>query len=128
MESGFYVKNLLLYAEDPDDGEVPFTCLVLENEPEWIRPSSATVGKLATFDIIAAVGDVDNVTATIDPDALVTRDLVQQFIAEHNADPDAHPDIIRAIMMGEVTANLTAQDGLGIITRDGMAIVAVKKL
>ena len=86
------------------------------------------MGKLATFDIIAAVGDVDNVTATIDPDALVTRDLVQQFIAEHNADPDAHPDIIRAIMMGEVTANLTAQDGLGIITRDGMAIVAVKKL
>ena len=128
VESGFYVKNLLLYAEDPDDGEVPFTCLVLENEPEWIRPSSATVGKLATFDIIAAVGDVDNVTATIDPDALVTRDLVQQFIAEHNADPAAHRDIIRAIMMGEVTANLTAQDGLGIITRDGMAIVAVKKL
>ena len=37
----------------------PYTYLVLENEPEWIRPASSIVGKLATIDLIAAVGDVD---------------------------------------------------------------------
>ena len=80
VERGFYATGLVLYASDPDEGEVPYTYLVLENEPEWIRPSSSIVGKLATFDIIAAVGDVDAVTATIDPNSIVTAAAVQQMI------------------------------------------------
>lgn len=81
VETGFYATGILLYAADPDEGEVPYTYLVLENGPEWIRPASSAVGKLATFDLIAAVGDVDNVTATIDPDSIVTRAVVEQLIA-----------------------------------------------
>lgn len=97
VESGFYCTWLILYAEDPDEGEVPFTALCLENEPEWIRPSSSIVGKLAHFDIIAAVGDVDNVSATIDPDALVTLESVQQLITEHGRDAETHQDIRQAV-------------------------------
>lgn len=82
VEEGFYATWLILYAEDPDEGEISFTSLCLENEPEWIRPSSSIVGKLAHFDIIAAVGDVDTVTATIDPQAIVTRAEVEQLIKE----------------------------------------------
>ncbi len=81
VAQGFYATGILLYAADPDEGEVPYTYLVLENGPEWIRPSSSAVGKLATFDLIAAVGDVDKVTATIDPDSIVTRAVVEQLIA-----------------------------------------------
>lgn len=81
VEKGFYATGILLYAADPDAGEVPYTYLVLENGPEWIRPSSSAVGKLATFDLIAAVGDVDKVTATIDPNSIVTRSVVEQLIA-----------------------------------------------
>lgn len=97
VESGFYVTGLLLYAEDPDEGEVPFTYLVLENEPEWIRPSSSIVGKLATFDLIAAVGDVDKVSAAIDVNSLATAAVVQRMIEEHNLDNTSHADIRRAI-------------------------------
>lgn len=97
VESGFYVTGLLLYAEDPDEGEVPFTYLVLESEPEWIRPSSSIVGKLATFDIIAAVGDVDKVSAAIDLNSLATAAVVQRMIREHSLDSASHPDIRRAI-------------------------------
>lgn len=83
VEKGFYATGIVLYAADPDaeTGEVPYTYLVLENGPEWIRPSSSAVGKLATFDLIAAVGDVDKVTATIDPNSIVTRSVVEQLIA-----------------------------------------------
>lgn len=97
VESGFYLTGLLLYAEDPDEGEVPFTYLVLENEPEWIRPSSSIVGKLATFDLIAAVGDVDKVSAAIDLNSLATAAVVQRMIGEHSADSTSHPDIRSAI-------------------------------
>lgn len=90
VESGFYLTNIVLFAEDPDDGEVPYTYLCLENEPEWIRPASSVVGKLATFDLIAAVGDVDTVTAVIDPEAIATIGEVEQSILAHNNDPAAH--------------------------------------
>ncbi len=97
VKEGFYCTWLVLYAEDPDEGEVPYTALCLENEPEWIRPSSSIVGKLAHFDIIAAVGDVDCVSATIDPDALVTLESVIQLISEHGRDPETHQDIRQAV-------------------------------
>ena len=54
---------------------------MLENEPEWIRPSSSIVGKLATFDLIAAVDAIDKVIATIDPESMVSREDVERLIA-----------------------------------------------
>mgnify|MGYP005767428509 FL=1 len=81
VAQGFYATGILLYAEDPDEGEVPYTYLVLENEPEWIRPSSSIVGKLASFDLIAAVDAIDKVIATIDPESMVSREDVERLIA-----------------------------------------------
>lgn len=80
VENGFYITGIVLYAEDPDEGEIPYTYLYLENEPEWIRPASSVVGKFATFDLIVAVGDVDTVSAIIDPEAIATVGLVEQKI------------------------------------------------
>ena len=34
VDEGFYATGIMLYAEDPDDGDVPYTYLVLENGPE----------------------------------------------------------------------------------------------
>ena len=88
VETGFFATGILLYAEDPDEGEIPYTYLVLENGPEWIRPSSSVVGKLATFDIIAAVGEVDTVTATIDSKSIVTKGDVEKMIAQSTIQRD----------------------------------------
>lgn len=85
VEHGFYLTNLVLYALDPDEGEIAFTYLSLENEPEWIRPASSIVGKLATFDIISAVGDIDAVVATINPEAVATLQQVAQMITDYTA-------------------------------------------
>ena len=80
VETGFYITSIVLYADDPDIGEAPYTYLSLENEPEWIRPASSVVGKFATFDLIAAVGDVDTVSAIIDPEAIATVGWVNQTL------------------------------------------------
>lgn len=88
VETGFHATGVLLYAADPDLGEVPYTYLVLEEEPERIRPKSAAVGKLATFDLIAAVDEIDRVTATIDPDAVMTYKAVEQLIIGATAQKD----------------------------------------
>lgn len=85
VERGFYAMGILLYAEDPDLGNVPYTYLKLEDGLEWIRPASSAVGKLATFDLIAAVGAVDAVSANIDPEAIATYAAVKQLIEDATA-------------------------------------------
>ncbi len=125
VAEGFFATGVMLYAEDPDEGEVPYTYLVLENEPERIRPASAAVGKLATFDLIAAVDQIDRVTAAIDPDAFVTEGNVRSLVAVM-LDKEMEK-FVAAVMQGEVTANLATNTGEAITTQDGTAIVAVKK-
>ncbi|MBR1868750.1 MAG: hypothetical protein IJ799_01640 [Bacteroidales bacterium] len=110
VQTGFYATNIVLFAEDPDEGEVPYTYLSLENEPEWIRPASSIVGKLATFDLIAAVGDVDAVTAVIDPEAIATIGAVEEMIVERESTPGSH-----------ATTKVTAEDGAhGFRIRSGL--------
>ena len=109
VSEGFFARSILLYAQDPDDGDVPYTYLVLENEPEWIRPSSAIVGKLATFDLIAAVGAVDTVKAAIDPESLVTA----KDLARHNADTEAHPSLRPVTVEITVPAEAWQEDESG---------------
>lgn len=119
VEKGFFVTGILLYAQDPDEGEIPYTYLMLENGPEWIRPSSSVVGKLATFEIIAAVGDVDTVTATIDSDTIVTKTVVEKMIAESMVQRDivipttAWTEEIAEGGGGGVCANVVQKDVTG---------------
>lgn len=96
VQTGFYCTNVVLYAQDPDVGEVPFTYLVLENEPEWIHPASSSVGKVTAIDLISAVGDVDRVEAIIDENTIATIKAVTELIKEHGKDPEAHAAAIAA--------------------------------
>ena len=93
VTADFSATGVLLYAEDPDLGEVPYTYLVLEVAPEPIKSKTSTVGKIAIFELVAVVGAVDNVTADIDLETLVTAEKVAEMIAAHNSDKEAHPDI-----------------------------------
>ena len=111
VETGFFCTSVVLYAEDPDLGEVPYTYLFLENGPEWIRPASAVVGKLATFDLIAAVGSVDAVEAVINPEAIMTVAAAQQMISEHDSSSNAHAAQL-AQFLASHNADLNAHPGL----------------
>ena len=82
VTTGFYCTNVVLYAQDPDSGEIPFTYLVMENEPEWIHPASSSVGKLSAIDLISAIGDVDHVEATIDDSTIASVAMVNKAVGD----------------------------------------------
>lgn len=98
VPTGFYVREIALWAQDPDtSGEVLYTYVVLNAEPEWIRPSSAAVGKLATFEIVSTVEAQDEVTAVIDPASI------------------AHISDINAVLTRILNATLTLDESGGVI-------------
>ena len=86
VPEGFNVTELGLWAEDPDEGEILYTYLSLQEHPEWIRPDGDAVNKFATFTIVAIVSGVTLVTATINPDAFATvADLAKYAPISHAA-------------------------------------------
>ncbi len=88
VASAFYLTGLMVYAKDPDAGEVPYAYLVLEADPEYIRQADSGIQKIASFDIVTAVGDVEKVVADIDPESLMTHEEAERLIQESYAEID----------------------------------------
>lgn len=70
LAQGFSCTELGLWAEDPDEGDILYAYLYLQQHPEWIRADADAVNKLATFTIITIVKNVALVTAVINPSPL----------------------------------------------------------
>ncbi len=92
VQEDFRATNVVLFAEDPDVGEIPYAYLCLENESEWIGAASSSVGKLITFEIIVFVGGVDNVSISVNPESIATVAEVEKLIKDHNLDVSAHDE------------------------------------
>lgn len=69
---GFFVKEIGVFATDPDEGEILYAYVSMPEKPQWIRPEGASISTLATFDIYAAVSRASSVTADICPSAMVS--------------------------------------------------------
>jgi hypothetical protein len=70
VNMGFAATQLILWAHDPGEGEIAYTFVNLAAAPEWIRPETDPVQKLATFTLNVIVSSVPLVNATINPLAL----------------------------------------------------------
>ena len=79
LAQGFSCTELGLWAEDPDEGDVLYAYLCLQQHPEWIRADADAVNKLATFTIVTIVKNVALVTAIINPEAFVTMDDLAKY-------------------------------------------------
>ena len=90
VEESFYATNVVLFANDPDEDEIAFAYLCLENQPEFIHSKESIIGKFATFNLVTMVGDIETVDAVINPDAIATVGQVSGMFAEHDANINAH--------------------------------------
>lgn len=95
-DNGFYYRELGLYADDPEAGEVLYCYGNSGDLAEWIPPTGGSTVLEKTIDIITAIGTAANVTAYINPGAFVT---VQQF------------ENYKAIALG---AQVTAEEALAL--------------
>ena len=79
LAQGFSCTELGLWAEDPDEGDILYAYLCLQQHPEWITADAAAVNKLATFTIVTIVKNVALVTAIINPEAFATMDDLAKY-------------------------------------------------
>lgn len=92
VKTGFYARELGLYATDPDEGEILYA-ITTDSNPDYIQAYGGTT--TISYDIALTI-IVDNAThtvATIDPEGLVTEAKLQR----HDADTAAHTALATTI-------------------------------
>ena len=95
LEAGYYVRELGVFAQDPDDGEILYM-YTTDGAPDYLPAGGGSTVISQEFSVMIAVDDMDNIVVDIDPAALATMGYVQLQIQEHNTDTTAHADFTGA--------------------------------
>lgn len=90
VTTGFYFRELGLYAMDPDDGEILYWYANAGDTADYIPPTNTGDVISKTVDMLVYVGTASNVTLTIDQNlAYVTHDELAEAL--EGLDPDIPP-------------------------------------
>ena len=108
VENEFLARELGLYAEDPDDGEILYQ-VTTDDVPDTIKPQSQTTATVVSqeFAMIVTESSSSNTSVTIDPNGLVTT----KQLARHNTAEDAHENLV---MVTETADKPTSMSTRGI--------------
>lgn len=95
LSEGYYIRECGVFATDPDEGEVMYA-IMTDTSPDFLPAASSSVVISEEFSINVVTENVSNITATIDPEGIVTvanaRKIAEDKVTEHNKDTDAHPN------------------------------------
>lgn len=89
LDTGYYVKELGVFAQDPDNGEILYA-ITADTAPDYLPAKGGATVVSQEFAVYIAIGNASEITAKIDPTALATMGYVQSSIDTHNKDAGAH--------------------------------------
>ncbi len=89
LEAGYYVRELGVFAQDPDDGEILYA-YTTDGAPDYLPAEGGSTVISQEFSVNIAVSDTEQINVEIDPGALATMGYVQLQIDEHNENAAAH--------------------------------------
>lgn len=112
LSAGYYVRELGVFANDPDDGEILYA-VTSDSAPDYLPPEGGSTAVSQEFAVYIAASNASNVEVSIDPGSLATMGYVQLSINTHNEDPASHPNL------DFVTQLDAAADGIHYQTRNG---------
>ena len=75
LGTGYYVRNIGLYATDPQDGEICYSISVADESTataDWMPPFNGIGVSSLLVDLVTAVSNASNVSVTVDPSAGAT--------------------------------------------------------
>lgn len=89
LEAGYYVRELGVFAQDPDDGEILYM-YTTDGAPDYLPAGGGSTVISQEFNVMIAVNDTDNVSVEIASDTLATMGYVLLQIQQHDANAGAH--------------------------------------
>lgn len=136
---GFTLQEFGLNATDPDEGEILYGVMTDPN-PDFIPAEGTATVVSQEFELHLTVSNTGNVSAVLDPTALVTKAMLdahdanesahQKAFEKHNKDESAHPFLLKKIttdISTHNTSNTAHQDIRQKITDLGNPVVNVEE-
>lgn len=111
LTTGYMVKELGLFATDPDDGEILYAVTV-DSNPDYLQDNTSATVITEALKLAIAVSNTSDVTATLDPEGLLTVEDMDI----HNADEDAHDGILEKVseLLGDIVTHLASSAAISI--------------
>lgn len=79
VETGFTITEAGLFATDPDEGEILYAYLDLSADPQYMYPENNAISKFIEMTLVVKIGEVQSVTAVINPGSLVTKEKFDEI-------------------------------------------------
>lgn len=100
LSQGFFVKEVGLFAMDPDLGEEVLYAVTTAKNADYIPPdgSATVINNQFNFNIL--VGNATNIQANVNPSGLVNQADFDDHV--NKTDVDAHPESIRVLDQNQV--------------------------
>ncbi len=90
ITEGFYAREMGLFANDPDEGEILYM-VTTDTNPDFVPPSTAAIAVSASYALNIAALNADDVSVIIDPAGLVTVNMLEA----HNTNENAHSELLK---------------------------------
>ena len=79
VETGFTITEAGLFATDPDEGEILYAYLDMSADPQYMYPANNAISKFIEMTLVVKIGEVQSVTAVINPGSLVTKEKFSEL-------------------------------------------------
>lgn len=89
LSAGYYVRELGVFANDPDDGEILYA-VTSDSAPDYLPPEGGSTAVSQEFAVYIAASNASDVNVSIDSGALATMGYVETAITDHNSLATAH--------------------------------------
>lgn len=92
LSAGYYVRELGVFANDPDDGEILYA-VTSDSAPDYLPPEGGPTAVSQEFAVYIAASNASDVNVSIDPGALATMGYVKLALHEYLKIVDKGTDI-----------------------------------
>lgn len=92
ITTGFYVRELGVFAQDPDDGEILYA-YTADGAPDFLPAEGGAVAVSEELVVNVGFSNASSITANINLDGLVTVNVLNNAVSAHNASLTAHADL-----------------------------------
>ena len=111
LAEGYLVKELGLFADDPDDGEILYAVTVDPN-PDYLQDNTSATIISEALKLAIAVSNTSDVHPVLDPEGLLTVEDMDI----HNADNNAHNGILQKVstLLADIVTHLASNAAISI--------------
>lgn len=92
LSAGYYVRELGIFANDPDDGEILYA-VTSDSAPDYLPPEGGAISVSQEFAVYIAVNNASEVKVSIDSGALATMGYIELALHDYLKIVDKETDI-----------------------------------